>query len=142
MNEYFLSIIRFCFFFVFRALDKKCFFFFFILVKCKVLIHYWGNTKKNYSHNKESKLSLQGAHELSIYMYVPKFNLTSYEKTAGQALNVRINFGSRSDAWNPYGCETWSVTLREESSLRLFEKRVLRRIRIDFSKYQLGAQFF
>jgi hypothetical protein len=27
-----------------------------------------------------------------------------------------------------YGCETWSVTLREEHRLRLFENRVLRRI--------------
>jgi len=27
-----------------------------------------------------------------------------------------------------YGCETWSVTLREERRLRVFEKRVLRRI--------------
>jgi len=27
-----------------------------------------------------------------------------------------------------YGCETWSLTLREESRLRVFEKRVLRRI--------------
>jgi hypothetical protein len=27
-----------------------------------------------------------------------------------------------------YGCETWSLTLREEHSLRVFEKRVLRRI--------------
>jgi hypothetical protein len=27
-----------------------------------------------------------------------------------------------------YGCETWSLTLREEHRLRLFEKRVLRRI--------------
>ena len=27
-----------------------------------------------------------------------------------------------------YGCETWSLTLREESRLRLFENRVLRRI--------------
>jgi hypothetical protein len=25
-----------------------------------------------------------------------------------------------------YGCETWSVTLREEHRLRLFEKRVMR----------------
>jgi len=29
---------------------------------------------------------------------------------------------------NLYGCETWSLTLREESSLRVFENRVLRRI--------------
>ena len=27
-----------------------------------------------------------------------------------------------------YGCETWSLTLREERELRVFEKRVLRRI--------------
>jgi hypothetical protein len=27
-----------------------------------------------------------------------------------------------------YGCETWSLTLREEHSLRVFEDRVLRRI--------------
>jgi hypothetical protein len=27
-----------------------------------------------------------------------------------------------------YGCETWSLTLREERRLRAFEKRVLRRV--------------
>jgi hypothetical protein len=27
-----------------------------------------------------------------------------------------------------YGCETWSLTLREEYGLRVFENRVLRRI--------------
>jgi hypothetical protein len=27
-----------------------------------------------------------------------------------------------------YGCETWSLTLREEHRLRVVEKRVLRRI--------------
>jgi hypothetical protein len=27
-----------------------------------------------------------------------------------------------------YGCETWSLTVREEQELRVFEKRVLRRI--------------
>ena len=27
-----------------------------------------------------------------------------------------------------YGCETWSLTLMEERTLRMFEKRVLRRI--------------
>jgi hypothetical protein len=26
-----------------------------------------------------------------------------------------------------YGCETWSLTLREECSLRVFENKVLRR---------------
>jgi len=28
----------------------------------------------------------------------------------------------------PYGCETWSLTLREERRLRVFENRVLRRV--------------
>jgi hypothetical protein len=28
----------------------------------------------------------------------------------------------------PYGCETWSLTLRDERRLRVFENRVLRRI--------------
>ena len=27
-----------------------------------------------------------------------------------------------------YGCETWSLTLREESRLRVFENKILRRI--------------
>ena len=27
-----------------------------------------------------------------------------------------------------YGCETWSLTLREQHRLRVFENRVLRRI--------------
>jgi hypothetical protein len=27
-----------------------------------------------------------------------------------------------------YGCETWSLTLREEHKLRVFENRVLRRV--------------
>jgi hypothetical protein len=27
-----------------------------------------------------------------------------------------------------YGCETWSLTVREENKLRMFENRVLRRI--------------
>jgi hypothetical protein len=27
-----------------------------------------------------------------------------------------------------YGCETWLLTLRDEGRLRVFEKRVLRRI--------------
>jgi hypothetical protein len=27
-----------------------------------------------------------------------------------------------------YGCETWSLTLREESRLRVFENRVLRKV--------------
>jgi hypothetical protein len=34
-----------------------------------------------------------------------------------------------------YGCETWSLTLREERRLRVFENRVLRRIFVPLAKY-------
>jgi hypothetical protein len=30
--------------------------------------------------------------------------------------------------WLLYGCETWSLTLREDSRLKVFENRILRRI--------------
>jgi hypothetical protein len=30
-----------------------------------------------------------------------------------------------------YGCETWSLTLREERKLRVFENRVLRNLGVD-----------
>jgi len=43
-----------------------------------------------------------------------------------------------------YGCETWSLTLREERKLRVFENMVLRRIfgpRRDEVTY-LGSQLF
>jgi hypothetical protein len=36
-----------------------------------------------------------------------------------------------------YGCETWSLTLREEYRLRVFENRVLRRI---FGSRQQGSK--
>jgi hypothetical protein len=32
------------------------------------------------------------------------------------------------DAQVQYGCETWSLTLREERRLRVFDNRVLRRV--------------
>jgi hypothetical protein len=32
------------------------------------------------------------------------------------------------DCWVLFGCETWSLTLREEDRLRVFENRVLKRI--------------
>jgi hypothetical protein len=49
---------------------------------------------------------------------------------------VCIKQGTYSESWNfvesrkttLYGCETWSLTLREEHRLRVFDNRVLRRI--------------
>jgi len=42
-----------------------------------------------------------------------------------------MGLGLRMDRYAPvvlYGCETWSLTLREERRLRVFENRMLRRI--------------
>ena len=37
-----------------------------------------------------------------------------------------------------YGCETWSLTLREESRLRVFENRVLRRVFVSMGSIKSG----
>jgi hypothetical protein len=42
-------------------------------------------------------------------------------------LNIRI-YKAIILPWVLYGCETWSLTLKEEQRLRVFENRVLRRI--------------
>jgi hypothetical protein len=39
-----------------------------------------------------------------------------------------------------YGCETWSLTLREEQRLRVFENRVLRRI-IGSKRYEVMGEW-
>jgi len=39
-----------------------------------------------------------------------------------------------------YGCETWSLTLREESRLRVFENRVLRKI-FGPGKYEVKSEW-
>ena len=41
---------------------------------------------------------------------------------------VRCGFYKHNDTLLLYGCETWSLTLREEHRLSVFENRVLRRI--------------
>jgi hypothetical protein len=41
----------------------------------------------------------------------------------GEIMNLSFLY-----ALHLYGCETWSLTLREECRLRVFENRVLRRI--------------
>jgi hypothetical protein len=40
----------------------------------------------------------------------------------------------------PYGCETWSLTLREEHRLKMFENRVLRRIFGPKRDYVMGGE--
>jgi len=64
-----------------------------------------------------------------------------YKRTVHVTLKIRLMYvpcrtdvGSRfevhivSSIVVLYGCETWSLTLREERRLRVFENRVLRRI--------------
>jgi hypothetical protein len=44
-----------------------------------------------------------------------------------QSLKIRI-YGTIVLPFVVYGCETWSLTLREERRMRVFENRVLKRI--------------
>jgi hypothetical protein len=44
------------------------------------------------------------------------------------SINVKIKIHKSITETVLYGCETWSLTLREEHRLRVFENRVLRRI--------------
>ena len=39
-----------------------------------------------------------------------------------------------------YGCETWSLTLREERRLRVFENRVLRRV-FGSNRYEVTGEW-
>jgi hypothetical protein len=42
--------------------------------------------------------------------------------------NVKFKYTKHNSATVLYGCETWSLTFREEHRIRVFENRVLRRI--------------
>jgi hypothetical protein len=42
--------------------------------------------------------------------------------------HINLSIKNNNSPTAPYGCETWSLSLREEHSLMVFEKRVLRRI--------------
>jgi hypothetical protein len=42
--------------------------------------------------------------------------------------NVKVKIYKTTILSDVYGCETWSLKLREEHRLRVFENRVLRRI--------------
>ena len=45
--------------------------------------------------------------------------------SSGRRLYIQVRYGT---VCFTYGCETWSLTLREERKLRVFENMVLRRI--------------
>jgi hypothetical protein len=58
--------------------------------------------------------------------YRPVQNLLS-SRLLSRNLKIRI-YKTKILSAVLYGCETWSLTLREEQRLRVFENRVLRRI--------------
>ena len=62
-------------------------------------------------------LKFAKADKLTSYREVKKHKATGVDHIPSELIQVKL-----------YGCETWSLTLREECRLRVFEKRILRRI--------------
>jgi hypothetical protein len=79
-------------------------------------------------------------HDTQKYTYHTKYHTMLKQYTAHKATQIihdtlhRINTTQKKSNYKTiilpavvYGCETWSLTLREEDILRVFENRVLRR---------------
>jgi hypothetical protein len=75
--------------------------------------------------------------ELSTFSYVQSNSVDeqpstpSVQNLSSRLLSKNVNSGIYKIIILPailYGCETWSLTLREELRLRVFENRVLKRI--------------
>ena len=71
----------------------------------------------------------------SFQLLISTFDHTSWRQRTGWLVKVKAFLRKRSCAYRTiilpvvlYGCETWSLTLREERRLSVFENRVLRRI--------------
>ena len=71
----------------------------------------------------------------SFQLLISTFDHTSWRQMTGWLVKVKAFLRKRSCAYRTiilpvvlYGCETWSLTLREERRLRVFDSRVLRRI--------------
>ena len=62
--------------------------------------------------------SLRGSYSAHCYVY----------RTMLRQITLRGKVTSNNMRHNLYGCETWSLTLREERRLRVFEKRVLKKV--------------
>jgi hypothetical protein len=61
----------------------------------------------------------------------PKLILKSQRKNSSRLLSKNLDIKIYRTIILPvflYGCETWSLTLREERRLRVFENRLLRRV--------------
>ena len=57
----------------------------------------------------------------------PRFNLSRHRPLLSKNLKIKI-YKTIILPVVLYGCETWSLILREESRLRVFENRILRRV--------------
>ena len=63
----------------------------------------------------------------NIYLLIIFYYIVSTLSLLSKNLKIKI-YGTLILPVVLYGCETWSLTLREERRLRVFENRVLRRI--------------
>jgi hypothetical protein len=66
---------------------------------------------------------------VGLYLFIYKHSLQNILSSSLLSKKLKINIYRNiilPHVW--YGCVTWSLTLREERSLRMFENRVLRRI--------------
>jgi hypothetical protein len=62
---------------------------------------------------------------------LPAYNLSVQNFSSSRLLSKNVKIRICKTIILPvdlYGCETWSLTLREEHRMRVFENRVLRRI--------------
>jgi hypothetical protein len=83
-------------------------------------------TPTNYERNTAYKsLVTNITTVLTFHVVSDKFNAYKVLKEITSSHKQNSNSSGNS---NSNGCETWSLTLREEHRLRVFENRVLRRI--------------
>jgi hypothetical protein len=81
-----------------------------------------GNSENTTKENTETLLEASRDVSLEINAEKKRYMIMSHYPNSGQNKNTVIL------SVVLYGCETWSLTLREEHRLRVFENRVLRRI--------------
>ena len=92
--------------------------------RCQV----WGNML---SVTTWRQMSLMHVHHECILFMGGQWSTTIFRTYCKEHSDVMNNFLTSMYTWAPvvlYGCETWSLTLKEERRLRVFENRVLRKV--------------
>jgi hypothetical protein len=83
----------------------------------------------NYSSDKKEPAFMETQNSSSCYTTITLHQLNQVQSsTFFLILCSLLNYKTIILLVVLYGCETWSLTLREEHRLRVFENRVLRRI--------------